>query len=361
MVVQAMDGAVQSDERSRQIDGGADEGYMLLGLIVAIAILLLWLGAAASYEAFQIRRDREVEAARRADQYVRAIRLYYKKFGHYPGSIEQLEKSNNIRFLRRRWIDPLTKTADWRLISVGQNKTTVKGFFGEPLAGLPTTGLGALAGSQSAGMSGATAPASPGGATGSFGSASAGSAPAGGLGSAPQSGIGTLGSGSAGAATSAGSSGSAAGTDTATATAGAAGGTSATGTSGASSGGANSLFGAGNGLGGTNGAIMGVGTNATGRSILEVNEQTNYHDWEFLYDPRVELLRQKQQLNQGLQSSGAGSFGQSSGFGAPTNAPGAPTGGVPTAPNNNLPGGNQDQQNPGLPTTQPTVGVPVQQ
>ena len=33
-------------------------------------------------------------------------------------------------------MDPLTGKDDYRLILVGQNKTQVKGFFGEPLAGL---------------------------------------------------------------------------------------------------------------------------------------------------------------------------------------------------------------------------------
>jgi type II secretory pathway pseudopilin PulG len=347
---------LQLDERQRvaAAAGAEDEGYMLLGLIVAIALLLLWLGVAATNVAFAIRRDREVETARRADQYVRAIRLYYKKFGHYPGSVDQLEKSNNIRFLRRKWVDPLTGTTDWRLISVGQNKTTVKGFFGEPLAGLPTTGLGALAGSQSAGMPGspaaAGAPAGPGGLG------------AGGLGA----GIGTLGSPAAGTAAPAGA---AAGTGTAaptggsaTAAAGGTGtaatgttatGTTATGTTAATgTGGTTSPFGSGNGLGGTNGAIMGVGTNASGNSILELNEQTDYQSWEFLYDPRLELLRQKQQLNQGIQTNGAGSFGQ-----APTGA-----GGFGPAPTT-TPGGNQ-QTTPGgttpAPPSAPTVGVPVQ-
>lgn len=320
-----------------------EEGYMLLGLIVAIALILLWLGVAATNAAFAIRRDREVEAARRADDYVRAIRLYYKKFGHYPGSIEQLENSNNIRFLRRKWIDPLTGTTDWRLISVGQNKTTVKGFFGEPLAGLPTSGLGALPGSQSPGMPGSPA---AGATTPTGGSA----ATPGGLGA----GIGTLGSPTTGTTTPAGAApGSITGTTSGTATAT----SSTTGTNGT-----NSPFGSGNGLGGTNGAIMGVGTNATGNSILVVNEQTDYQSWEFLYDPRVELLKQQQQLNQGLQTNGAGSFGQTPTSTAPTTPPGnqqTPASG--TAP---TPTGNQQTPPSGTapnPAPAPTIGAPVQQ
>ena len=78
-----------------------EQGYMLLGLIVAIFIITLALGVAASKAAFAIRREREVETVRRGNQYVRAIREYYVKYQHYPGSIEQLENTNMIRFLRQ--------------------------------------------------------------------------------------------------------------------------------------------------------------------------------------------------------------------------------------------------------------------
>jgi type II secretory pathway pseudopilin PulG len=316
-----MSESFQLDNRPAAAAGADDQGYMLLGLIVAIALLLLWLGVAATNVAFAIRREREVETARRADQYLRAIRLYYKKFGHYPGSVDQLEKSNNIRFLRRKWEDPLTKTTDWRLISVGQNKTTVKGFFGEPLAGLPGAGIGAPAGSQPAGTPGSpTAPGSP---------AAGASAGAGGLGA----GMSILGSPPTGTAAPAGG-----------AAAGAPGTTTGTGTAAAGTGGTNSQSGSSNsnGLGGTGGAIMGVGTNATGNSILVVNEQTDYQSWEFLYDPRLELLKQQQQLNQGVQSNGAGSFGQT------------PSGTSPTTPTGS-------QQPGAVPAPAPTVGTPVQQ
>ena len=131
-------------ERQRQ----GEQGFMLVGLIVAIFFILLALSVAAPKVAQALRREKEVEAVHRGNQYVRAIRLYYRKFGHYPGSMEQLEKTNNIRFLRQRYIDPMTGKDDWRLIKVGEAKTTVKGFFGQPLAGL-APGLGAAAGQVS--------------------------------------------------------------------------------------------------------------------------------------------------------------------------------------------------------------------
>lgn len=315
---------------------------MLLGLIVAIAVMLLWLGAAATTEAFAIRRDREAETVRRADQYVRAIRLYYRKFGHYPGSMEQLENSNNIRFLRRRWVDPLTGVDDWRTIAVGKNQTTPRGFFGEPLAGLTTSGLGALAGSQSPGMPGSPAAGTQTVSAAAAGPSASGAANVGAAAASP--GSPTIGAGTIAntPAAGAGSSGAAA-----TGAPNASGGSSTTAASGGSS---------SNGAGGTpTGAFIGVGVNATGNSLLEVNGQSTYQSWEFLYDPRVEQLRLQQQLNSGVQSTSAGSLGQQPNsltpqagpFSEPQSPPAPATPGTAPAP--------QGTANPGSQT--PIVGV----
>src|ERR1700730_9842981 len=122
-----------------------EDGFALIGLVVAIFLILLVLSVAAPKVAMQMRREREVETVHRANQYTRAIRMFYRRNGnHYPNSIEQLEKTNNIRFLRQKYVDPLTGKADWRLIHVGEAKTTMKGFFGQPLPGM-AGGLGSAA------------------------------------------------------------------------------------------------------------------------------------------------------------------------------------------------------------------------
>ncbi len=310
-----------------------EQGYMLLMLIVAIGIILIGLSVAATKVAFSLRREREVESMRRADQYVRAIRLYYKKLGHYPGSIEQLENTNNIRFLRQRYMDPLTGKPDYRLILVGQNKTTVKGFFGQPLTGLATTGLGAAAGMQSAGVGGPGVAAGAAGASGVGGvggAAGFGAGAAAGAAGAGAAGTGAAGSGAAGSG--------AAGAPGATGT----GATGSTDASGSSPGGTGNQPGTAFGAG--NGPFMGVGTSAKGPSINTPNEQTAYENWEFLWDPRLELLKQKAALNAGVGSTGAGSLGTTpGGFGStPTSGAGAgagsgtggagPTGGTPARP-----------------------------
>ena len=95
-------------------------GYILLAVLFLVALVLLSLAVAAPRIAKSIQRDRELELIHRGEQYKRAIKLYYRKFGSYPSSIEQLENTNNIRFLRKRYTDPMTGKDDWKIIHFGQ-------------------------------------------------------------------------------------------------------------------------------------------------------------------------------------------------------------------------------------------------
>ena len=75
----------------------------------------------------------------------------------------------------------------------------------------------------------------------------------------------------------------------------------------------------GSGLSGSSGPIMGVGSNATGDSIIAVNGQTTYETWEFLYDPRIEALKAKSSLLGGAPAATSGSsLGQTNGIGGTT-------------------------------------------
>jgi type II secretory pathway pseudopilin PulG len=270
-----------------------DEGYILLALVVATALILLALSVAAADIAFTLHREREAESVRRANQYVRAIQLYYGKFNHYPGSIEQLENTNNIRFLRQRYVDPLTGKSDWRLIAPGQNQTTVKGFFGEDLGGIATGGLGAAAGMQAGVNNGTTTTNGASGVDGSTGSN--GSSPA------------------------------------------------ATGQPGSGLGSAADMKSSGMGDSGTSGPLMGIGSSATGASILVVNGQSSYETWEFLYDPRIERLKVAAQLSNGGINGLGGSSSQT------PNSLGQPGAGLNQPAPSNVPQNN----NPGAQTPFP--------
>ena len=270
-----------------------EQGFMLVGLIVAIFLILLVLGVAAPKVARDLRREREVEAVHRGNQYVRAIQLYHKKSGTYPVSMEQLEKTNNIRYLRQRYADPMTGKADWRLIKMGAAKTTVKGFFGQPLSGLQSGGLGSASTMASPGIGGS----SSGGATpfgsspGIGGSSSGGAAPFG----SP-----TFGGGLSGSTGSTGPGGSTGG---------------APGSSGPgwSSGGIGSQ--SASAFSGSGGPFVGVGSSKSGESIIDLNEQTTYQTWEFIYDPLIEQMKAKASLFGGgpasVSSTNLGSAQQS--------------------------------------------------
>lgn len=104
-----------------------EEGYLLIAVLFIMALLIFALATAAPRVSYDLRRDREIETVHRGKQYARAIQLYYRKFGHYPVSIDELLDSNHMRFLRRKYADPMTGKPDWRLIHLGDAKTLSTG------------------------------------------------------------------------------------------------------------------------------------------------------------------------------------------------------------------------------------------
>src|ERR1700739_243218 len=111
----------------------AESGFVLIAVLFLVALLLISLAVAAPKIAKSIQRDKEAELVHRGEQYKHAIRLYYKKFGAYPTSIDQLVNTNNIRFLRKRYTDPITGKDDWRLIHYGEARVPPMGLSGQPL------------------------------------------------------------------------------------------------------------------------------------------------------------------------------------------------------------------------------------
>ena len=281
---------------------GGEAGFLLVYVVLLAALILIALAVAAPVVAKDLQRDKEVESAHRANEYVRAIRLYYRKNKTYPVSIDALENTNNVRYLRKQYIDPLTGKNDWRIIHVGENKTTVKGFFGQPLGGLNTTGAGGGLGTAS------TLGTGFGGAPSSFG-ASTGST------TTPSTTVNSntplsagFGGATIGGSTTPGSTTS--------------GSTTGSSTDSSASGGI--------------GQIMGVGSSKTGGSILNPNQQTTYETWEFIYDPKIELLYQQANLLGGAATGGVSSQ-PLSGFGSnattgQSNSPGGSNSTTPTAP-----------------------------
>jgi type II secretory pathway pseudopilin PulG len=105
------------------------EGYILLTLLLLVTLLIVGMAVIVPTISFEIRRDREQELIHRGVQYSRAIRAYYKKFGRYPTKIDDLESANNLRFLRKRYKDPVTGQ-DFKLLHFGEVKLSFSGGIG---------------------------------------------------------------------------------------------------------------------------------------------------------------------------------------------------------------------------------------
>lgn len=238
----------------------SQRGYVLIMLMLFIALLAIAAAAVAPSIGFEIRRDREEEMIHRGVQYSRAIRHYVKKFGRYPTRIEELEDTNNLRFLRKRYKDPITGQ-DFKILHLADVKLS----FGPGIAGA----------SPAAGQNAVVVAPTPGG-----GLTSNGDATAQGPALAAMTGPGTAGTNPTAPGTQDNP-----GADT-----------SGQGTNQAGSGTPQQaqpktdkvVFGSLNQsssptLGG--GPIVGVASVSKEKSIREFNKKDHYNDWQFIYDP----------------------------------------------------------------------------
>jgi len=142
--------------QTRYTRRSGEPGYVLLTLLLIIAVMGIVAATMVTSITFDIKRDREEEMIHRGVQYSRAIRAYYKKFGRYPATIENLENTNQMRFLRKRYKDPITHK-DFKLLH-----------FGEAKMGL-TLGGGIIPGASNIGSNGKLTSSSTFGSSNSFG------------------------------------------------------------------------------------------------------------------------------------------------------------------------------------------------
>lgn len=304
----------------------------MVALIFMLAVMILAMAVAVPAVRKSIQRDRELETMERGKQYIRAIQLYYKKFNSYPPNLDALIKTNNIRFLRKKYIDPTTSKEEWKPIMFGQNKTPqAMGFFGQPLAAASGAGIGPSGGNGLAGTSTPGSTTNPSTGIGLFGSNTPGdSSGTGGTGAS----TGTSSAPSAGAA-----SGTTGGTDAngnpisgSTPASGATSGSTSA-ASGTTSAGTGTTSGSPTNSGQTfgGGGIIGFSPQSPKQSILVYKKKNHYNEWEFLYSP---LSDQKTMSggNTGTQLTGSTTnpVGGTTTPATPTPTPGAPT--TPTSP-----------------------------
>jgi type II secretory pathway pseudopilin PulG len=259
----------------------AEQGYVLLTLLLIVALMAIFAGAIASTITFDIKRDREEEMIHRGCQYSRAIRVYYRKFGRYPVKLEDLEDTNDMRFLRKRYKDPENckkgKCADFKLLHFGEVQMALSMGGGQIPGATPVSQMGQASGPGALGQSSAFGSSSTlGSSTSSFGSGSSS------FGSTPSSSVGqsqTQGQTASGTDSSQSQGSSDGTTASSSGTPGAAGTNSDGSDSGSGSSASPQIIG---------GPIIGVASLSKDKTIREYNKKKVYKDWAFVYDPTLD-------------------------------------------------------------------------
>ncbi len=97
-------------------------GYALLMVMFIAALMMAAVMTVAPNILTQAKREKEEEMIWRGKQYVRGIKLYQRKLGRFPTSLDDLTKPKvgTLRFMRQAYKDPMNKEdGTWRLIYVG--------------------------------------------------------------------------------------------------------------------------------------------------------------------------------------------------------------------------------------------------
>lgn len=97
----------------------SESGYALLFVLAMAATVAIMLYMQLPRVAFEAQRDKEQLLIYRGEQYSRAIKLYVRKFNRFPPDFDALDNTQNLRFLRHKYKDPMTGKDDWRIIHVG--------------------------------------------------------------------------------------------------------------------------------------------------------------------------------------------------------------------------------------------------
>lgn len=278
---------------TRRRDGRTqEEGYVLLTLLLIVALMAIFAMGVIIPVKFENQRDQEQEMIHRGVQYSRAIRAYYKKFGRYPTKLDDLDNTNNLRYLRKHYKDPLNKNQDFRLLHYGEQGVTLGGGFSIGGGSIP----GATPAGSPSGLNGSGSSSSGFGSSG-FGSSSFGGSGSGGSG-VNSNGVFSQSSGFGGnsnsgfGANSNNAPGSNGGSANQTTAPDGSQTSSPSDDSGSGKVGANGASDASSAQSSTQlvsgGPIVGVASISKKNTIREFNHKKKYNEWQFIYDPTLD-------------------------------------------------------------------------
>jgi len=117
-----------------------EAGYLMVGMVAMVAILVIFSDLAFQAWADALRRENEAEMMFRAQDLVRAIQRYRRDHGGSPPmKLEDLMQPGprNQYYLRQLWKDPLVRGGKWGLVYAGPGGELI-----DPNAAAPPTAPG---------------------------------------------------------------------------------------------------------------------------------------------------------------------------------------------------------------------------
>jgi hypothetical protein len=351
----------------------SQDGYAILLVLFFVTLMLLATISVAPNILTEGRREKEKEMIWRGKQYARGVKMYYRKTGKFPTSMDDLVKPKlgSLRFMRQAYKDPMNaKDGDWRLIYVGPTGQLIGSL--KPAQTIQLTGLGAagaVPGTPAAQL-GAQSAAGGQGLNQGFGQ---------GLGQAVgqvfgnggvnnsasaangQGQLNTSGQANAGAQPNAAGNANGQPNGSANPTGNPPAGTDGTATDASgnpttAADAANEAFLASDPTTVIGGNIIGVGSKINHSSILVYDKAKNYKQFEFIWDPSKDAITIGGAAGPQIGTP-AGQPTQSTPFGT---SPGGPTSPTSNPNNPNAPFGSNSAQ-PGPPETTPAPTPPPQQ
>lgn len=98
-----------------------ERGSALLIVFVMAAAIAIMLYMELPISAFEAQRNKEQLLIDRGNEYAHAAKLYFRKVHQFPPTLDAMENTNRLRFLRKRYKDPFTGKDDWRLLHAAPN------------------------------------------------------------------------------------------------------------------------------------------------------------------------------------------------------------------------------------------------
>jgi type II secretory pathway pseudopilin PulG len=104
--------------QARARESAEEDGYAMAALLVALAIMAVFLTVALPAWRTAVQREKETELIFRGQQYARAIALFQRKYANtFPPSVDILL---NEHFLRKKYKDPMTADGEFQLLYANQ-------------------------------------------------------------------------------------------------------------------------------------------------------------------------------------------------------------------------------------------------